>query len=72
MQYVEDSWDVQIQPIAFEYAYVVGQGENSVIAKTDLTQMKVRDKYVKIRIKYDGLKYALVHAIRTMFTISYA
>lgn len=67
MQYLEDSWDVQIQPITFKYAYLNG-GE---IAFTNLTEMKIRDKYIKVRVKYDGTKYAIINAIRTLFTISY-
>lgn len=68
MQYCEDSWDVQIQPITFKYAYVKG-GE---LVKTSLTEMKIRDKYIKIRVKYDGKQYAIINALKTFFTISYA
>jgi hypothetical protein len=68
MQYLEDSWDVQIQPITFKYAYL----SNGEIAFTNSTEMKIRDKYIKVRIKYDGTKYAIINAIRTLFTISYA
>ena len=32
----------------------------------------VRDKYVKIRVRYDGKKYAIVNAVKTYFTISYS
>ena len=67
MQYVEDSWDVQIQPINFKYAYIRG----GTLAFTDNSEMKIRDKYIKIRITYDGTKYAIINAIRTMFTLSY-
>ena len=68
MDYVEDSWDVQIQPIKFRYAFMKG-GE---LKFTSLTEMKVRDKYTKIRVIYDGKKLAVINAIKTLFTISYA
>lgn len=68
MQYLEDSWDIQIQPISFKYAYL----KNGELAFSDLNGMKLRDKYIKIRIKYDGKQYAIISAIKTLFTISYA
>ncbi len=68
MQYVEDSWDIQIQPITFKYGYLSG----SNLVYTNNSEMKLRDKYIKIRVKYNGQKYAIINAIRTLFTISYA
>jgi hypothetical protein len=69
MQYVEDSWDIQIQPICFKYAYLNKEG---VLSFSKDSEMRIRDKYLKIRVKYDGTKYAIINAIKTMFTISYA
>lgn len=68
MQYLEDSWDVQIQPICFKYAYL----KNGVLTKSNVNEMKIRDKYIKIRVKYKGDKYAIINALKTMFTLSYA
>ena len=68
MQYVEDAWDIQIQPIGFKYAYI----KNGAIAFSSNTEMKIRDKYIKIRVKYNGTQYAIINALRTFFTISYA
>ena len=68
MQYVEDSWDIQIQPITFKYAYL----KNGTLTLGNTTEMKVRDKYIKIRVRYDGTQYAIINALRTLFTISYA
>ncbi len=34
--------------------------------------MRIRDKYIKIRVKYDGTQYAIINALKTLFTISYA
>lgn len=68
MQYLEDAWDLQIQPIVFQYAYL----SNEALAFTGNTEMRIRDKYIKIRVKYNGEQYAIVNALKTMFTISYA
>ena len=68
MQYVEDSWDVQIQPITFKYAYL----NNDILTFTNNQQMRIRDKYIKIRIRYDGTQYAIINALKTLFTLSYA
>ena len=69
MQYVEDSWDVQIQPISFKEVKLNSEKE---IVKSDVKEMKIRDKYLKIRVRYDGTKYAIVNALRTLYTVSYA
>lgn len=51
-----------------KYAYL--RGEN--VELTDSIQMKLRDKYLKVRVRYDGTKYAIINAIKTFYTISYA
>ena len=68
MHYVEDSWDIQIEPVSFKYAYL----KNGTLTLGNTTEMKVRDKYIKIRVRYDGTQYAIINALRTLFTISYA
>lgn len=68
MQYVEDSWDVQIQPLTFKYAYLKGSDLNY----TPTNEMKIRDKYIKIKVRYSGDQYAIINAVKTLFTISYS
>lgn len=68
MEYLEDAWDIQIQPLAIKYAYLSGQ----IMRLSDAKQMKLRDKYLKVRVRYDGTQYAIINAIRTFYTISYA
>jgi hypothetical protein len=68
MHYVEDSWDIQIKPLSFKYAYLSG----GVLKFSPLKEMKTRDKYVKIRVEYSGTELALISAIKTLFTLSYA
>jgi len=67
MQYVEDFWDIQIQPITFSYCYI--KEGNLVILNQ--SEMKIRDKYIKIRVKYDGNNYAIINAIKNLYTLSY-
>jgi hypothetical protein len=68
MEYVEDAWDIQIQPLSFKYAYL----KNGSLVLSDTKQTKIRDKYIKIRIRYSGTKYAIINSLLTLFTISYA
>jgi len=68
MQYLEDAWDVQIQPISFPYCYISA----STLMFLPNKEMRIRDKYIKIRVKYDGSKYAIVNAIRSNFAVSFA
>ena len=68
IQYLEDLWNVEIRPVNFEYAYLSG----GVLQKTTLKQSRLRDKYLRIRVKYSGNDLAIVQAIKTTFTISYA
>ena len=68
MHYVEDSWDIQIQPIKIRYAYL----KDGEIRFSKISEMRIRDKYIKIRVKYDGKKHSIINALRTLFTISYA
>jgi hypothetical protein len=68
MQYLEDSWNVQIQSLNLPFAYI----KNGVLAMTSEQEMKNRDNYIKLRVKYTGTEYAIINALRTLMTISYA
>ena len=68
IEYLEDCWNIQIQPISFKYAYA----DSGVLGFTESGQSKIRDKYVKIRVRYDGTQYVMVNAVKTNYTISYA
>lgn len=60
MEYKEDIWDVEIKPYRFQI-------DTDVIKET-----RIRDKYCKIRVRYDGTKLAVITALKTMYTQSYA
>lgn len=67
MHYAEDCWDVQIEPLRIRYAFM----KDGQLRFTSLSGMKIRDKYTKIRVRYDGSRLVIVHALKTLFTISY-
>lgn len=103
MQYKEDKWDVQINPIN----YVVGNenkmswknnrppillanikldkqydGEQLYIPNnvnvyarwkiSERKEVKVKDKFIKIKVRYTGNELAIISAIKTLYRISYA
>lgn len=68
MQYLEDFWNIEIRPINFKYAYL----NEGVLKFTPLKQSKLRDKYLKIKVRYSGEDLTIVQAIKTLFTISYS
>lgn len=74
MEYLEDKWNVQIQPIAFKYVFLnyTRNPETIELTNTDTVQSKIRDKYLKIRVRYDGTQYVMINAIKTKYTISHA
>lgn len=113
MEYKEDRWRVQINPINYvqknekteDWDNVFGSNNKklvpaetnlfNVIDTQDITQMylpkdwtrnivswnnyeknnketKMKDKFIKIRIRYSGEDLAVISAIKTIYTISYA
>ena len=67
MQYLEDSWKVEIRPIQFKWAYKV----DGVYTKKKL-ETKNRDKYLKVKVRYSGEDLAIITAVATLFDESYA
>ena len=39
---------------------------------TETKETKIRDKYIRIRIRYSGKDLAIITAIHTLYTLSYA
>lgn len=70
IQYKEDAWNVVFTPIKFtDKQYDVKEKtEKESITKT----ARMRDKYLKIRVKYTGKDLAIISALRTLYTLSYA
>lgn len=113
MNYQEDCWDVQINPIIFvqknekdwniykerekipltiknspteiiidkdnldipedliKKGYTKEDVDDSVW-NTGMKETKLRDKYIKIRVRYSGKDLAIITALKTLYTISYA
>lgn len=59
IHYTEDKWNVILQPIYYK--------EHNILKST-----RIRDKYAKIRIRYNGEKLAVITSIQTLFRLSYA
>lgn len=61
MQYKEGSWFIQIEPLV------------KSISETDVRAMakeiRIRDKWAKIRIRYSGENLAIITAIRTLINV---
>lgn len=68
MHYLEDLWDIEIRPVSFIYAY----SENGTLQFTKPQETRLRDKYIKIKVRYSGEDLAVISAIATMFDYSYA
>ena len=67
-EYVEDSWFIEIRPMNFKNAYL----HNGELRFKKLNQSRVRDKYVKIKVRYSGKELAVIQGIKTLFDNSYA
>jgi hypothetical protein len=40
--------------------------------ETENEEVKLKDKWIKIRIRYTGNKLAIITAIRTLYSVSYS
>lgn len=59
MTYLEDFWKVEIKPHRFTQ-------------ETRVKESRVRDKYCVVRVRYSGDDLALITALQTFYTVSYA
>lgn len=66
IEYKEDRWFTTITPIYYKDRIV---GTNNF---TDLKSTRIRDKWIKIRIKYTGEKLVVINAIQSLLRLSYA
>lgn len=65
IEYKEDRWYNTITPINYKIKRKDG-------VKSDLKSTRIRDKWLKIRIKYTGDKLVVINAIQTLLRLSYA
>lgn len=69
IEYKEDRWFTTIAPI---YYYNKQKDANNKFYLSDLKSTRIRDKWVKIRIKYTGDKLVVINAIQSLLRLSYA
>lgn len=77
IQYKEDSWYTTIEPILYKKADGTVNEEGNKIYDTgnkalEWKSARIRDKWLKIRVKYSGEDLAIITAIKTMMTLSYS
>ena len=68
IQYKEDSWYVHIDPILFDPQL---QGDKDSIG-INWSSTKIRDKYLKIRVKYSGEDLVVITALKTLMELSHS
>ncbi len=68
MEYLEDVWKVEIRPVNFRYAYI----NNGQLNFSKIYETRHRDKFLRIKIRYDGKDLAVIQQIATLFDLSYA
>ena len=71
IQYKEDSWYITIDPIMFRERFKTNDAEEQEFTGP-IKSARVRDKFVKIRVKYTGEDIVIITALKTMLTLSYA
>ena len=70
IHYKEDAWYITIDPIMFREKFKIDNATEENFGPIKST--RVRDKFVKIRVKYTGEDIVIITALRTMLTLSYA
>ena len=71
IEYREDKWLVNISPIYFKKHKRVSADSTDTVT-SGLQSAKLRDKWIKVRVKYRGDKLVVVSAIQTLMTLSYS
>ncbi len=71
IQYKEDGWYTNIEPL--RYNANLKNSDIDTYHETDkFMSAKLRDKWIKIRIKYRGDRLAIVNGVTTFENISYS
>ena len=68
IEYKEDQIKAEIRHINFKYAYI----NNGVLCFTKDCQSRIRDKYIRIRVRYSGNDLSVIQALKTLYTLSYS
>lgn len=68
IEYKEDKWNLTLTPIYYKQKEL----KNGEIAESKINSTRIRDKWIKVRIKYTGEKLVVISAIQTLMTLSFA
>lgn len=71
IQYKEDSWYTNIEPIVYKERFKIGDKEEAVFREGKEKSARIRDKYMKVRVKYTGKDLVIITALKTLYTLSY-
>lgn len=71
IQYKEDSWYLMIDPIVYDARI---KDPNYIIAgnNQEWVTTRLRDKWLKIKIRYSGEDLVIITGIKTLFSLSYS
>ena len=79
IEYKEDKWNVVVTPIYFrkKTGKVLSEEDGKVteielMKSNTLSSTRIRDKWIKVRIKYKGDKLVVISAIQSLLSLSYA
>lgn len=70
MEYLEDLWKIEIRPVNFRYVYLDENKQQLLFSQYQ--EMRHRDKFIRVKVRYDGEDLALIQTIATYFDYSYA
>lgn len=68
IQYKEDSWYATIEPLVFDPLLKASPDDQ----KTKWSSTRIRDKFLKVRVKYTGEDLVIITAIKNLCTLSRA
>lgn len=68
IQYKEDSWYATIEPLVFDPLLKANPKDQ----KAKWTSTRIRDKFLKVRVKYTGEDLVIITAIKNLCTLSRA
>lgn len=71
IHYKEDSWYITIDPIMYRERFKTGDNEEKEF-EGEIKSVRLRDKFIKIRVKYTGEDLVIITALKTILTQSYA
>ena len=65
IQYAQDCWNVTVEPIIYD----TGINEKVPTTSNKLKSARIRDKWIKIRVRYTGEDLAIITAIKSILNI---